>query len=67
MYIFMNAAFYLEGIQRSSLIIKKMNKQSKTGILMKLTTNLVITPFFFIRKIFYKKMSLKKPKTLRKC
>ena len=42
LYILVKAAFSLEGIQRSCLIIKKTNKQSKAGILMKLTKNLVI-------------------------
>ena len=34
-YIHVKAASFLEGIQRSSLIIKKTNKQSKTSILIK--------------------------------
>ena len=38
-FILVNAAFFLEGIQRSSLIIKKSNKQSKIDILMKLPKN----------------------------
>ena len=42
MYL-LKAAFFLEGIQKSSLIIKKTpNKQSKTDM-MKLSTDLVIT------------------------
>ena len=36
------AVFFLERIQQSSLTIKN-KKQSKTGILMKLTKNLVAT------------------------
>ena len=40
-FILVKAAFFLQGIQRSSLIIKKHTKQSKTFILMKLTKNLV--------------------------
>ena len=41
MYVLVKAAFFLEGIQRSSLIIKKKNEKSKTSILTKLTKNLV--------------------------
>ena len=41
-FILVKAAFFLEGIQRSSLIIKKSDKQIKTGISMKLTKNSVI-------------------------
>ena len=40
-YVLVKAAFFLEGIQRSSLIIKKKNKKSKTSILTELTKNLV--------------------------
>ena len=41
-FILMEAAFFLAGIERSNLIIKKMKKQSKTAILIKLTKNPVI-------------------------
>ena len=41
-FIPVKAAFFLEEIQRSSLIIKTPNKQSKTGVLMILAKNLVI-------------------------
>ena len=34
--------FFLEGIQQSSLIIKKENKQSTAGILMKTVKNVVL-------------------------
>ena len=37
MFILVNAAVFLEQIKQSSLIIEKMNKQSKTSILIKLT------------------------------
>ena len=40
-FILVNTAFFLEVIQRSSLVIKKLNKQSKTDMLIKLTKNLV--------------------------
>ena len=40
MFILTKAAFFSEGIiERSSLIIKKLNKQFKGDILMKLTKN----------------------------
>ena len=41
-FILVKAAFFLEGIQLSSLILKKSNKQIKTDILMEVTKNLVI-------------------------
>ena len=41
-FILVKAAFSLEGFQRSSLIVKKPNKQSKIGILMKRTKKLVV-------------------------
>ena len=41
-FIPVKAAFFLEGIQRSSLIGKNPNKQNKTGILMKVAANLII-------------------------
>ena len=34
-FIFVKTAFILEGIQQSSFIVKKTNKQNKTSILMK--------------------------------
>ena len=42
-YILVKAAFFLEGIQQSSLTINKTNEQSQTVTLMKLTKNLVIS------------------------
>ena len=41
-FISVKAVFILEGIQRSTLIIKKTNKEMKTDILMKLSKNLLI-------------------------
>ena len=40
-FIFVKAAFFLEGVQRSSLIDRKPRKQSKIDIWMKLTNNLI--------------------------
>ena len=34
-FIFVKTAFILEGIQQSSFVVKKTNKQNKTSILMK--------------------------------
>ena len=39
-FILVRAAFFLERVQRSTLIIKKPNKQSKAGILIKIMKNL---------------------------
>ena len=53
--ILVKAAFFLEGIQRSSLIIKKSNKQIKTGILMKLMKNSVIIATSLWTRYYIKK------------
>ena len=42
MSILERAAFFLKGIQTTQFHHKKTKKHSKTGILMKLTKNLVI-------------------------
>ena len=39
---FVKAAFFLEGFSTTQFKHKKTNKQSKTGIMIKLTKNLVI-------------------------
>ena len=46
-FVLAKTAFFLEGIQRSSLILKKPIKQSKTDVLIKLTKNLVIIAISF--------------------
>ena len=40
-FILVKAALFLEGSQRSSLINRKTNKQSKIDVWMKLTKNLI--------------------------
>ena len=57
-FILVKAAFFLEGGQRSSLINRKPNKQSKIDIWMKLTNNLItnnassLWTRHYIKKIF---------------
>ena len=54
-FILVKAPFLSEGIQRSSLIIKKSDKQIKTGILMKLTKNSVIIATSLWTRYYIKK------------
>ena len=55
-FILVKAALFLEGSQRSSLINRKTNKQSKIDVWMKLTKNLINASSLWtrhcIKKIF---------------
>ena len=53
----MKVAFFLEGVQRSSLIDRKPSKQSKIHIWMKLTNNLINASSLWTRH-YIKKMFL---------
>ena len=54
-FILAKATFFLEGIQRSSLITKKSDKQIQTGILIKLTKNSVIIATSLWTRYYIKK------------
>ena len=56
-FILVKAAFFLERIQRSSLIIKKSNKQIKTGILKGLTKSSVIIVTSLWTRYYIKKFT----------